>query len=94
MDHISLPQGTTQLPIQVPYICGHLELCSILDYLQWLQHAPQWFDARRHVPLDDLISELQNRLYFGLLRTFLCQDVNQDDFLGSYRDILEGKVFD
>jgi len=94
MDHISLPRGITQLPIQVPYICGHLELCSILDYRQWLQHAPQWFDARRHVPLDDLIPELQNRLYFGLLRAFLCQYVNQDDFLRSHGDTLEGNIVD
>src|SRR4051794_27766329 len=59
----------------------HLDPCPIANSVQWLQQAPSWVDATGHVSLKDLVLELQNLLYFGVLSSFLVEVRDGDDFV-------------
>jgi hypothetical protein len=80
MDHIDRHPDSTLLPIEVPYVCGHLPVCGAADFPSWAGRLDWWFRTE-NTPLEEFAARLQSWLYFGLLCAFLGKDIPRTEIL-------------
>jgi hypothetical protein len=80
MDHIDRHPDSALLPIEVPYVCGHLPVCGATDFLSWAERLDWWLQTENQ-SLEKFAARLQSWLYFGLLSAFLVKDIPRTEIL-------------